>query len=63
MSYLYVSEQGALVGYEGNRFYVRYKDDMLKTIPGETLETIEVFGNIQLTTQCVDECLQRGINV
>ena len=63
MSYLYICEQGATVGYEGSRFYVRYKDDMLKSIPGETLETIEVFGNIQLTTQCIAECLKRGVNV
>ena len=63
MSYLYVCEQGAVIGYEGSRFQVKYKDDMLKSIPAETLEMIQVFGKIQLTTQCMEECLQRGIGV
>lgn len=63
MSYLYVCEQGAIIGIEGNRFQVKYKDGMLKSIPAETLEVIEVFGKIQITTQCITECLKRGINV
>ena len=63
MSYLYVCEQGATIGYEGCRFNVKCKDGMLKSVPAETLETIQVFGGIQLTTQCMTECLKRGINV
>ena len=63
MSYLYVCEQGSVIGYEEKRFHVKSKDGLLKSVPGETLETIEVFGNIQLTTQCMDECLKRGIDV
>lgn len=63
MSYLYVCEQEAVIGCEANRFQVRYKDGMLKSVPGETLEVIEVFGKIQLTTQCMTECLKRGITV
>lgn len=50
MSYLYVCEQGAVIGCEANRFQVRYKDGMLKSVPGETLEVIEIFGKVQLTT-------------
>ena len=63
MSYLYVCEQGAAIGYEQHRFQVRYKDELLKSVPAETLEMIQVFGRIQLTTQCMTECLQRGIGV
>lgn len=63
MSYLYVSEQGSVIGYEGHRFEVRCKDGLLKSVPAETLESIEVFGNIQLTTQCMAECLKRGLMV
>lgn len=40
MSYLYVSEQGASIGIEANRFQVKYKDGMIKSIPAETLEMI-----------------------
>lgn len=63
MSYLYVSDQSAVISYSANRFQVKYKDGMLKSIPAEMLEVIEVFGNVQITTQCLRECLQRGINV
>lgn len=63
MSYLYVCEQGAVVGIEGNRFQVKCKDGLEKSIPAETLEMIEVFGKVQLTTQCMEECLKRGVSV
>lgn len=63
MSYLYVCEHGAVIGIEGNRFQVKYKNDLVKSIPAETLEMIEVFGKVQLTTQCIEECLKRGVNV
>ena len=63
MSYLYVSEQGAMIGYEGCRFQVKCKDGLLKSVPAETLETIQIFGRSQMTTQCMVECLKRGISV
>jgi len=63
MSYLYVCEQGAVIGVEANRFQVKYKDGLMKSVPAETLEMIEVFGKVQLTTQCMTECLKRGVNV
>ncbi|HJC04963.1 MAG TPA: CRISPR-associated endonuclease Cas1 [Candidatus Enterocloster excrementipullorum] len=63
MSYLYVCEQGAVVGIAENRFQVKYRNGMLKSIPAETLEVIEIFGKVQLTTQCLEECLKRGVNV
>jgi CRISPR-associated protein Cas1 len=63
MSYLYVCEQGARISFEENRFDVRYKGAVLQSIPAEMLEVIEVFGKVQITTQCVTECLKRGINI
>ena len=63
MSYLYVCEQGAVIGVAENRFQVKYKDGMLKSVPLEVLEVIEVFGKVQLTTQCMAECLKRGVTV
>lgn len=63
MSYLYVCEQGATIGITENRFQVKCKDGMVKSIPAETLEVIEVFGKVQITTQCMTECLKRGVNI
>ena len=63
MSYLYVSEQGASIGISENRFQVKYKDGLIKSVPAEPLEVISVFGKVQITTQCMEECLKRGINI
>ena len=63
MSYLYVNEQGARINFESNRMIVRYKDDSTKSIPVELLEEVSVFGAVQISTQCMQECLKRGINV
>ena len=63
MSYLYINEQGASVRYESSRVIVKYKNDMTKSIPVELLEEISIFGAVQITTQCMQECLKRGINV
>ena len=63
MSYLYVNEQGAVLSYEGHRFLVKYRDSTLKSVPEELMEEISVFGAVQLTTQCMQQCLKRGINV
>lgn len=63
MSYLYVTEQGAMLSFNANRFEVKHKNGLLHSIPAETLEMIELFGNIHMTTRCMQECLKRGINV
>ncbi len=63
MSYVYSCEQGAVVGVEGNCLQVKYKDGMVKTLPIEPLESIELFGRIQVSTACMTECLKRGITL
>lgn len=63
MSLLYVNENGAVIGFEGNQFTVKYKDGMRKLVPCETLEGIVVLGQAQLTTKCMTECLKRGVQV
>lgn len=63
MSLLFVNENNAYIGIEANRFFVKYSDGMKKMIPAETLESITIMGHAQMTTQCVQECLKRGIPV
>lgn len=63
MSYLYVCEQGASIGLADNRFQIKCRDGMVKSIPAEALEVIEVFGKVQITTQCIEECLKRSVNI
>lgn len=61
MSYLYVCDQGSVVGINANRIQVKNNKILLSSVPVEGLEVIEVFGNVQVTTQCLTECLKRGI--
>jgi CRISPR-associated protein Cas1 len=63
MSLLYVNESGCTVGIEENRCVVKYPDGMKKIIPIETLEGITIMGKSQVTTQCIQECLLRGIPI
>lgn len=63
MSYLYVNTQGAVISVRANHCQVKYKLKLLKSIPLETLEAIEIFGNVQITTQCINECLRRNIPI
>lgn len=63
MSFLYVNENGATISVDQGYFAVKYKNDMLHKIPKETLESIVIFGNVQLTTACIKDCLVKGIPV
>ncbi len=63
MSYLYVTEDGASLNVDGGYYVVRYKDGMTHKIPSETLESVALFGNVSVTTQCVKKFLENGIAV
>ena len=58
MSYLYINENGVTIGIRENCIKASYKDGMTRSVPIETLESIQIFGNAQLTSQCLLECLQ-----
>lgn len=63
MSLLFVNEDKAMLTIEENRCCVKFADGMKKIVPIETLESITIMGHAQMTTQCVQECLKRGIPV
>lgn len=63
MSLLYINENGAVIGVEANQCTVKYKDGLKKLIPIESLEGITIMGRSQMTTQCAEECMERGIPV
>lgn len=63
MGYLYVTEPGTIVSLADNYMKVTKKDEELVRIPVETLESISIFSNAQLTTHCMEECLKREIPV
>lgn len=63
MSCLYITEQGSIIRAEKGKFIVECKKDILRTIPDETLESIVIFGNTQLSTAAIQKCLEKGIKV
>ena len=63
MKCLYICTQGARVGIEGHRVMVKMDNDTIAEVPIEPLEMIELYGNVQMTTQAVRECMERRIPV
>lgn len=63
MSYLFVDDDGAHINYESNYIIVKSKDGMIRKLPVETVEAIYLFSSVQVTSQCVVQCLKRGINI
>jgi CRISPR-associated protein Cas1 len=60
---LYVCEQGAVLRKSGERVIVQKKGAVLGDIPCLTLDTVLLFGNIQVTTQALRKMLGHGIEV
>lgn len=60
MSYLYINENGANISVEESYVKVSYKDGLIKKIPIETLDSIQIFSKANMTTPCTIECIKRG---
>jgi CRISPR-associated protein Cas1 len=61
-SIVYVTKQGSVVGVDGGRITVAIKDEgILASFPMGQVDTINIFGNIQFTTQFVARANEHGI--
>jgi CRISPR-associated protein Cas1 len=63
VAYLYLTEQGAVLRKAGDRFLVEKDDEVLLDLPYHKLETVLLFGNIQVTTQAMAELLEKGVHL
>lgn len=63
MSFLYVTDSSAQIGISDRYYTVKYRDGMVQQVPCETLESISIFGRAQVTSQCVQSCLQNGVSI
>lgn len=63
MSTLYLLQQGATVKKEQGRYLVKAPQEELLEIPTREVERLLVFGNIQLTTAVISECLDHQVPV
>lgn len=63
MATLYVTEQHAWIRKTSDRLVIEKDDAVLAEIPCVKLETVFVFGNVQVTTQALAELLDHGIEL
>lgn len=63
MSSLYLNEDSAKVSVEDNYIVVSYRDGLIRKIPIETLENIQIFGRASVTSPCIISCLKKGITL
>lgn len=63
MSVLYLTEQGSVVRKTGDRLIIEKGGRVLAEIQCLKLETILVYGNVQITTQALAELLDHGIEL
>ena len=63
MSYLYVDDCSANISTDDNYIIVTYKDGLIRKIPSETLESVQIFGTAHMTTGCTIKCIKNGIDV
>ena len=63
MAYMYLTEQGSILRKAGDRLLIEKEDEVLLDVPYHKLETVLVFGNVQVTTQAMGELLEKGVNL
>jgi CRISPR-associated protein Cas1 len=63
VAYLYLTEQGSILRKAGDRLLVEKDDEVLLDLPYHKLETVMLFGNVQVTTQAMGEMLEKGVNL
>lgn len=63
MSCLYVTEQGAKISVGGGKFIIDCKNSLRREIPEEVIESIIVFGNVEVTCGAQKRVLEKGISM
>ncbi|GEO27312.1 CRISPR-associated exonuclease Cas4/endonuclease Cas1 fusion [Alicyclobacillus acidoterrestris] len=60
---VYVSEPGTRVGKRGYELTITSKDGMESTVPLKDVRHISLFGNVQISTQLVHDCMESGVTI
>lgn len=63
MSAIYIKEQGAVVGKRSERILVTKEKEKLLEIPTADVDSVAVFGNIQISTQALQMLMGQGIDI
>jgi CRISPR-associated protein Cas1 len=60
---LVVQKAGAQIGISGEELVVKFKDEVIRKLPGQQVRAIYLYGAVQLTAQAISTCLELGIDV
>jgi CRISPR-associated protein Cas1 len=60
---MYVREQGAYVGKDGERLQVKHRESKLVSVPLIQVSQLSLFGNVQISSQALREVVDRGIPI
>jgi len=63
MANLYITEQGSVLRKTGNRLLVEKDEEILLDVPCDKIDAVLIFGNVQVTTQCIREILEHGVEL
>lgn len=63
MGFLFIEEYGSSVHFDENYIVVICHQEILRKVPIETIEAIYLISSVQVTSQCVIQCLKRGISI
>ncbi|RKY62891.1 MAG: CRISPR-associated endonuclease Cas1, partial [Candidatus Latescibacterota bacterium] len=61
MATLYLTEQGSKLKKEGRRLIVEKEGERLLDVPLIKIDSVLIFGNVQLSTQAISVLLESGI--
>ena len=61
-SCVYVTEQGSKISVGNGKLVIECKNNLTRQIPIETVESLVLFGNMQITLSAQKELLERGIS-
>lgn len=63
MACLYITEQGSKCTVQQGKFMVLCRDGSRRMIPEELLESVVIFGRVEMTSAFQQTCLKRGVSV
>jgi CRISPR-associated protein Cas1 len=63
VAFLYLTEQGSILRKAGDRLLVEKDEEVILDIPYHKLESVLLFGSVQVTTQALGELLEKGVQL
>jgi len=63
MANLYLTEQGSIVRKTGDRLIVQKNKEILLEVQCNKIDSVLIFGNVQFTTQALQELFEHGIEM